>query len=185
MFRDDFVNILFVGRITPNKFQHELIRFYGYFKRFVQERSRLFLVGKIKGFERYYNELIKMTSELKLGDVYILGQVDQNELVTYYQLADVFVSMSKHEGFCVPLIESMYFQVPIIAYKAAAVPYTLDNAGVQFNNDSNLLELAELTKIVCDDSKLRQAVITRQKHRLCDFSFQKIAGQWHQEIIDN
>ena len=76
--------------------------------------------------EIYYNYLKSLISDLKLDDVYIPGHIKFKEIIAYYKLATVFLCMSEHEGFCIPLIESMFFNVPIIAYDAAAIPETLD-----------------------------------------------------------
>jgi L-malate glycosyltransferase len=184
MFKDDFTNFLFVGRLTPNKCQHDLIRLYGFYKRFVRERSRLFLVGKWDGFEPYYIQLMKMASDLKLGDVYITGKVDESELVTYYRVADVFVSMSEHEGFGVPLVESMYFGVPVVAYEAGATPFTLGGAGVLFKDKTHWLELAELLGLIAGDSRLRSRILSGQERRLNDFSREIISKRWDELIAD-
>jgi L-malate glycosyltransferase len=182
MFEDDFTNILFVGRLSPNKCQHDLIRLYGIFKRCVRERSRLFLIGKTKGFERYYYQLSQMASRLKLGDVYLLGGVTQEELVTYYTLADVFVSLSEHEGFCVPLIESMFFDIPVLAYRTTAIPYTLNGSGVLISDKSEWIKMAEMIEIMTTNKAFRTAVIQKQKVRLSDFSREAVGALWHREV---
>jgi len=182
MFEDDFTNILFVGRLTPNKCQHDLIRLYGFFKRCVRERSRLFLIGKTKGFERYTYQLSQLASQLKLGDVYLLGGVTQEELVTYYTLADVFVSMSEHEGFCVPLIESMYFEIPVMAYRTSAVPYTLGDSGILIKNKSEWLKSAEMIELITKDQVFRESILAKQRERLSDFSCEVVGEIWNREI---
>ncbi len=183
MFRGDFTNVLFVGRITPNKCQHDLLRLYAYYKRFVNRRCRLFLIGKWDGFESYYDHLVRMARQWHLGDVYIPGHVEFGELVTYYRLAHLFVSMSDHEGFGVPLVESMYFDLPILAYRAAAVPWTLGSSGVLFRNKTNMVELAELMHVLVTDTHVRDAVLKGQRHRLSDFSKSAVENLWEQEIL--
>ncbi|MBN1550598.1 glycosyltransferase [bacterium] len=178
MFLDDFTNILFVGRLTPNKCQHDLIRLYAYYKHFIHERSRLFLIGKWDGFENYYWQLRQLSKDLNVADTYILGRVTDEELVTFYTSADIFVSMSEHEGFCVPIIESFLFDVPVVAYDAAAVPYTLGNAGIRFRDKSAWIQLAELLHWVKNDLDLRAAVIERQRERLKAFSVATVKEQW-------
>ena len=183
MFRDDFTNILFVGRVTPNKCQHDLIRMYGYFKRFVRERCRLFIVGKWDGFEKYYFQLMKLAEKLKLGDVYLTGRVDHEELVTYYRLADVFVSMSEHEGFGVPLVESMFYGIPVLAYKAGAVPFTMGGAGILFKSKQRWRELSEMTGFVAAHGDLRNAVLKKQRERLTYFSENSVGKLWDQAVL--
>jgi len=178
MFRDDFINFLFVGRITPNKCQHDLIRLYGYYKRFVRERSRLFIVGKWDGFEPYYYQLNHLIKTLKLADVYVPGHVDFSELVTYYRISDVFISMSEHEGFGVPLLESMYFDLPVFAYRAAAVPHTLGGSGILFGSKDRMRVLSEFIELVVTEKSIHEAIIANQRHRMEDFSRKNLENDW-------
>ncbi|MBN1354937.1 glycosyltransferase [bacterium] len=182
MFRDDFTNILFVGRLTPNKCQDDLIRLYGFFKRHVRERSRLFLIGKTTGFEKYLFQLSDLASRLKLGDTYFLGHVSREELVTYYRLSDVFISMSEHEGFCVPLIESMFFDLPVLAYNATAVPHTLGGSGVLFDDKSRIPALSEMIGLITRPGPFRDAVVQGQRKRLESFSPSTVGGLWDLEV---
>ncbi|MCD4652939.1 glycosyltransferase, partial [bacterium] len=151
----DVMTFLFVGRITPNKCQHDIIRLYGFYKRYVNPRCRLLLVGKYEGFEKYLWECRKMVNRLRLGDVFFTGRATHAELLAYYKMADIFVSMSEHEGFGVPLLESMCLDLPILAYATAAVPYTLGSAGVKFSKKKQWLEIAELAHLMVTDKNLR------------------------------
>ena len=179
MYKDDFVNLIFVGRLSPNKCQHDIIRLYGYFKKFVRERSRLFLIGKYDGFESYYTQLIRYAARLKLGDLYLTGRVSLQELVTYYRIADVFVSMSEHEGFGVPLIESMFFGIPVVAFRAAAVPGTMGDSGILFSDKTRMIEIAELIGHLVESADFRENIVFRQKQRFdrC-FSPASVERQW-------
>ena len=80
-------------------------------------------------FERYFAALTHLVNELGLQHVHFAGHVSDAELIAYYELADLFLCCSEHEGFCVPLIEAFYKQVPVLAYAATAVPATMDGAG--------------------------------------------------------
>jgi len=182
IFRNDYVNILYVGRITPNKCHHDLIRFYGFYKRFVRSRSRLFLVGKWGGFERYQHQLSLMAEDLKLGDIHFTGRVSHGELMTYYSLADVFVSMSEHEGFGVPLVEAMLFKLPVLAYSAAAVPGTMGGAGVLFHDKKHFIELAELLEMIHTEPELREKIIQAQIQRLKGFAPEKVGAIWRKVV---
>lgn len=165
-FNDDYVNIIFVGRIVPNKKIEDLIKaFYIYNK--LNPKSRLFLIGS-KFLKKYDMQLADLVNRLKLNSVYFTDKVPLSDLKTYYELADVFLCMSEHEGFCVPLIESMYFKIPIMAYNSAAVPYTLKNAGILVN-EKNYFEIAELINMVVEDKKLKDQIITIQNDRLNNF----------------
>jgi glycosyltransferase involved in cell wall biosynthesis len=103
------------------------------------------------------------------------------EMVAYYRLADVFLCMSEHEGFCVPLLESMYFGIPIIAYNATAVPYTLANCGVMVN-EKRYNEIAEMIHLLITDERLRKRIIAVQNERLRDFKRSKTEGELRKYI---
>lgn len=171
-------NFLFVGRVTPNKCQHDIIRFYGFYKRYVDPRCRLFLVGKYQGFDDYLWKCSRFADALRLGDVHFTGRVTHRELLAYYHLADLFVSMSEHEGFGVPLLEAMHLDIPIMGYAAAAVPFTLGAGGVKFATKNAWLELAELAGILIHDETVRNQVIESQRRRMTYFSRSAISARW-------
>jgi L-malate glycosyltransferase len=139
----------------------------------------LFLVGAWRGMERYHGELRDLVRALDLEDyVVFTGHVSLSELVAYYRRADLFVSMSEHEGFCVPILEAMHFRVPILAYSAAAVPDTLGTAGVLVSR-KDFPVLAETAHLLVTDRKLRDRVIRRQRQRLLDFRPEAVAERFH------
>jgi glycosyltransferase involved in cell wall biosynthesis len=133
-FDDARVNILFVGRIIPNKRIEDVIRFYAAYRVKHQPNARLLLVGAYGGFESYLASLHHLIASLGVPDVHILGHVSNAELTACYDVADLFLSASEHEGFCVPLIEAFYKRIPVLAYAATAVPATMDGAGVLYEN---------------------------------------------------
>jgi len=90
-----------------------------------------------------------------------VGHVSNEELTAYYELADVFLCASEHEGFCVPLVESFHMGVPVVAYAASAVPATMDGAGVLYT-DRSPLHVAALVNAIVDDPSLRSAVVDGQ-----------------------
>ena len=165
---DEFVNILFVGRITPHKKQDDLLKVFYYYKK-INPKSRLFLVGNYEGCEMYYGYLKSLIRDLDLSDVHLTGKVSFDDLLSYYKLADIFLCMSEHEGFCVPIIESMHFEIPIIAYNSTAIPYTLDNAGVLVNK-KNYCEIAEMMHFLIHDKQMADVIIRNQKLRLNAFN---------------
>jgi L-malate glycosyltransferase len=172
---DDFVNLLFVGRVTPHKRQEDIIKVFYYYK-LINPKSRLFLAGSYEGCEIYSDYLKKLIQDLNLKDVHLLGKISFNDLISYYKLADIFISMSEHEGFCVPMLESMYFEVPIIAYKSTAIPFTLENTGILVN-EKNYCEIAEMVNILIEDEGLRSIIVKKQKDRLDDFKREKVISQ--------
>ncbi len=182
MFEDDFANVLYVGRITPNKCQHDLIRLFSVFKHYVHPKSRLVLIGKYDGFETYYTQLVKLAVQLGIGDVYMPGKVSQQELVTWYRKAAIFVSMSEHEGFCVPLVESLHFRVPVLAFAAGAVPGVLAGTGVLFHDKHDRVLLAETMEQMIADIDLRASLIEHQTQRLADLSQESVFRLWNQAL---
>jgi len=160
-FADDWVNVLFVGRVIPNKRFEDLIRAFHAYKTFFNPRSRLLLVGSHAGFERYVAMLHGMIARLDCRDVHLVGHVSNEELTAYYEVADIFVSASEHEGFCVPLIESFYMGVPVLAYAATAVPSTMDGAGILYT-DKDPMHLAALINAVTEDRDLVDRVVDGQ-----------------------
>jgi glycosyltransferase involved in cell wall biosynthesis len=160
-FDDEWTNIVFVGRVIANKKIEDLIRcFHAYHTR-INSRSRLLIVGVFSLFERYFAALAHMVSELRLTNVHFVGHVSDAELVAYYELADLFLCASEHEGFCVPLVEAFYKQVPVLAYAATAVPATMDGAGVLFDTKDPPL-VAGLMDAVLSDSALQEAIVDGQ-----------------------
>jgi L-malate glycosyltransferase len=132
-FDDDWTNILFVGRVIANKRIENLIRYFHAYHTLINPRSRLLVVGAQSGFKRYLASLLQLTAALDASHVHFIGHVSDEELVAFYEVADLFLCASEHEGFCVPLIEAFYKQVPVLAYAATAVPSTMDGAGVLYD----------------------------------------------------
>ncbi|MCP4537587.1 MAG: glycosyltransferase [Chloroflexi bacterium] len=167
---DGWINILFVGRLAPNKRQDDLIRAFNYFHRLVNPRSRLILVGSDLNAPGYRLELETMTKVLGLDHVHIPGSVGLREgLGGYYQAASVFLCLSEHEGFCIPLLEAMAFDVPVLAFKATGVPFALEEAGILVTRKQYDV-IGELINILAHDEGLRQRVIARQRQRLAEFA---------------
>jgi glycosyltransferase involved in cell wall biosynthesis len=157
-------NLLFVGRLVPNKCFEDLILIFYYFKRYVRPEARLLLVGSTSKMAPYLDYLQSLIARLDLSDVVFAGHVSTAELVAYYRCASVFVSMSEHEGFGVPLLESMHFEVPVVAYQAAAVPETLGGCGFQVTAKDHRA-VAELIGLLLEDEALRRRIVARQRAR--------------------
>ena len=160
-FADDHVNVLFVGRVIPNKKFEDLIRAFHAYKTFFNPRSRLLLVGSHAGFDRYVTMLHGLIGRLGVRDVHLLGHVSDEELLAYYEVADIFVCASEHEGFCVPLIESFYMGIPVLAYAATAVPSTMDGAGVLYTTKDPMY-MAALINAVVEDKVLADRIVDGQ-----------------------
>ena len=160
-FDDDWTNILFVGRVIPNKRFEDLIRIFDVYKREFNPRARLLLVGAYGGFERYLAMLQQLVAALKTPDVHFTGHVSNEELVAFYEIADLFLCASEHEGFCVPLLEAFHMQVPVVAYAATAVPATMDGGGVLYS-DRAPARVAGLVDAIVSDATVYDAVLRSQ-----------------------
>jgi glycosyltransferase involved in cell wall biosynthesis len=170
-FDDEWTNILFVGRVIPNKKFEDVIRSFHAYRTRHNPRSRLLLVGSYSGFERYLSMLQTLVERLGTPDVHFLGHVSNEELTALYDIADLFLCASEHEGFCVPLIESFYKRVPVLAYAATAVPATMDGGGVLYGTNDPL-EVARLMDAVLDDESICDAVLASQ-----DAALQRLRGR--------
>jgi glycosyltransferase involved in cell wall biosynthesis len=172
---DGLINILFVGRIVPNKRIEDHIRLAEVYKRYVDSYYRFIFVGRCDGVPAYYAQVRALIAEYKMlpDRFWFTGAVPDEDLGTFYRWADAYVSLSEHEGFCVPLVEAMAANVPILAYAAGAVPETLGGAGLLFAPKD--LELAaEMLAMLVYDRPVRNAVLEGQRRRLQDFSSARI-----------
>lgn len=174
LLNDGLANILFVGRIAPNKRIEDHLRLAEHYKRYVDSYYRFIFVGRYDAVPRYYLQIRALMDEFAPPPNRFLftGPVPEADLATYYRMASAYVSLSEHEGFCVPLVEAMAADVPILAYAAAAVPETLGGAGVQFA-PKDLEHAAELLGLLVYDDEVRRAVVASQRRRLEAFSMER------------
>ena len=158
-------NILFVGRIAPNKCIEELITAFAWFHRNIEPQSRLLIVGSDRSAPSYYAMLKMYAAELDLDTVFFERFASPAGLAAYYQIADCFATTSRHEGYCLPLVEAMTLKVPVIARRTGGTPEAMGNAGILID-DFRPEELAELFGLVCHDSALKQSVLAAQQKRV-------------------
>lgn len=180
---DGYTNIIFVGRIAPNKKHEDIIRAFAYYKKNVNQKSRLILAGSHDADGMYYNDIVSYVSGLGVDDVVFPGHISFAEILAIYKTAHVFLCMSEHEGFCVPLLEAMTFDVPVIAYNACAVPETLGGAGVVVDSKDPVF-LSKVIDGVVNNSEIRNTVIEAQRERLEDFRYEKIAEMFSNYLRD-
>ncbi|MBQ9807420.1 MAG: glycosyltransferase [Ruminococcus sp.] len=174
-------NLIFVGRIAPNKKQENVIRaFYQYHR--MEPESRLILVGSWTGMENYHQRLVKYAAALGIADdVIFTGHIKFSEILAWYTIADAFVCMSEHEGFCVPLVEAMFFDVPIIAYDTSAISDTLGGSGVLLDDNDPVFASRVIDRVL-KDSALKEQIISGQRRRLEDFSYERIKAVFEKQI---
>ncbi len=174
---DDWTNIVFTGRIAPNKCQEDVIRAFVSYRKYCNPNCRLFLVGAYKEENRYFQKLWRYVHLLGMEDIYFTNHISFDSILAYYKIADVFLCMSEHEGFCVPLVEAMFFEKPIIAYNSSAVPDTLGGSGILLDTKEPIIA-AKMIERLCHDTALRNQVLHNQKVRLQDFQYEKIKQQF-------
>jgi L-malate glycosyltransferase len=169
--RDGLVNILFVGRIVPNKKIEDHIRLAEMYKRYIDSYYRFIFVGRYDGIPRYYAQIRALIAQYEMlpDRFWFTGPVPDEDLAAFYRWSDAYVSLSEHEGFCVPLVEAMAANVPVVAYAAGAVPETLGGAGLLFE-PKDLEVAAELLGSVVYDRQIRSGVLEGQRRRLQDFA---------------
>lgn len=166
-------NILFVGRIAPNKKQEDIIRAFSCYKK-LEPQSRLILAGSYNGMKLYKERLEKYAEMLGVADdVVFTGHVRFAEILAYYRVADAFVCLSEHEGFCVPLVEAMFFGVPVIALDTSAVGETLGGSGFLIDSNEPVFVSMVIDRVIRDE-ELRRSLVKGQKQRLADFSYDRI-----------
>lgn len=162
LMEDGKTNIIYVGRIIPNKKIEDLLTSFYYYQSRFNPVSRLVLVGEYRGFERYHSALMKRAEQLKLRDLHITGHVPEDELVSYYKLAHLTLHLSEHEGFCAPVPESFYLGKPVIAFDAGAVSETMAGGGLLIGR-KDPLRIAALIDTVLRDDGLRERIVGHQR----------------------
>jgi glycosyltransferase involved in cell wall biosynthesis len=170
-----FTNLLFVGRMAPNKAVEELVLAFAWYHRTIDARSRLVLVGSDRSCPRYFAMLRLLASRLGLANVCFEGFLSDAQLAACYRSASAFVCASRHEGYCLPLLEAMSFGVPVIAREAGGMPEAMGGAGVLFDG-LDARELAELVRRVTTDAVLHEEVLQSQRQRIEAVQARDLAG---------
>ena len=162
----DTTNILTVGRVVPNKNVHHLIEVFAHYHHDYNNNSRLLIVGKGgEGFSPYSKLLHRVVKLLGLTNAVVFtGGVSDEALKAYYLVADAFVTVSEHEGFCVPLVEAMSMKLPITAYASTAIPETIGDAGIVWAERNPIL-IAESIDLFVRDNAVREALGQRGYRR--------------------
>lgn len=163
------INWLHVGRIAPNKCVEDIIKAFYFYQHKICKCSKLWLIGHDIDTEIYSFELRRIVAHLHLElSVSFVGAISDAELKAFYRHSHVYMCMSEHEGFCVPLLEAMYFGLPVIAYNNTAIGQTLGEAGLLLNEKFPSL-IAELANEVVMNENLRQELIANGRERSSHF----------------
>lgn len=160
--------VLVVGRRVPNKRVDNAIRAFYYYNRCINSASELFVIGS-GWLSEYDSQLWWLIDSFGIRDkVHMLGAVSDEDIARCYRDADVMLMMSEHEGFAVPLVECMAFDLPVLAYASTAIPFTMDGSGLMFAA-CDFAEVGELMEMVRSDETFRQKVIESQRKRFHHF----------------
>ncbi|MCB0332116.1 MAG: glycosyltransferase family 4 protein [Bdellovibrionales bacterium] len=167
------IHLLHVGRLAPNKCIEDIIRTFYFLHHYIEENSRLWLVGIDIDTELYSFSLRHLVHQLGLEDaVSFVGCMADSEVRALYENASVYVCMSEHEGFCLPVIEAMHFGLPVVSFASSALPDTIGSGGVLVH-EKRPAELAELLAHVARDATLRAHLISQGKKRVAELSFER------------
>jgi glycosyltransferase involved in cell wall biosynthesis len=172
-YNDGIVNFLFVGRVVPNKKLEDVITVFYHYQTKYNSRSRLFFVGATGQMQLYRDRLQNYIQTLGCKNVIFTERVKFNEILSYYKIADVFLCMSDHEGFCVPLVEAMYFDIPIIAYDTSAISFTLGRSGILLKEKDPIFA-AGVADALLKKPGFRETVLAGQRERLKDYDYNKL-----------
>lgn len=167
---------LTVGRVAPSKAIADVLRIFAIYKHNINPHAELFIVGSLN-VTTYVEALKSLINDLSLvNSAHLVGLVPDSQLEAYYRQADLYLTTSHHEGFCVPLLESMVHGVPILARQSSAIPETLGEAGVMFQ-ELGYEAVAEMAHLLLSDAVIRQQVIQKQQQRAADFNTTRAAAR--------
>jgi glycosyltransferase involved in cell wall biosynthesis len=178
------INIISVGRINaPNKRWENILKTFYFFQKYVDKNAHLFLVGSYETDDVYPKRLMSYVRDLELNNVIFTGHIPFDEILAYYSIADIYLCMSEHEGFCVPLLEAMLFNKPVVAYSSTAIPYTLGEAGFLLEKNDPL-EAALVINRILKDRSLYNEIVRKQNERLSFFNTQRVSKLFMKYIED-
>lgn len=173
--KDKSIQLIHVGRMAPNKCLQDIIKIFYFLHFHIEKNSRLWLVGIDIDTEVYSYSLKRLIYQLHLGDaVNIVNNFNDADIRALYENASAYVCMSEHEGFCLPVVEAMYFGLPVLAYASSALPDTVSYGGI-LAHEKRHAELAEVVYRMSTDLMLRTKLITEGQRRVEDFSYEKFS----------
>ena len=171
--------LLVVGRIMPHKRVEDSLFVLDYLRNQIGSDWQLVIVGSSSGADIYRERLVSLAQKMNLPDLIWTGPVTQEALIAFYQLADAFLLTSEHEGFGVPLVEALRYDVPIFACDSAAVPEILGDSGVLFY-ERNWPLVAETIHLVTEDPGRNENILASQRARRAFFSSSSAEQRWRE-----
>jgi L-malate glycosyltransferase len=178
-------NILHVGRLAPNKCIEDIIKGFYFYHHKYQKNSKLWIVGSDTDTEIYSFELRKLAQELRLKEVVeFTGSVSDGELRAFYEGADAYICMSEHEGFCVPVIEALHYEIPIIAFSSSAIPETLGEGGILIEKKDPLLLGTLIHEVITSESE-KNALIQAGLRQIETFSLANFKQALNEKLLSH
>ncbi len=172
LFLDGKTNILYVGRIIPNKKIEDIIKAFHIYQSCFNPNSRLLLVGEFRAFERYLVVLRDLVNRLNVKNVHFTGHTPEDELISYFKIAHLYLHMSEHEGFCAPIPESFYLNIPVIAFDACAVKETMNGGGILVHQ-KDFVHIAALIARILEDPSLKSKILESQQKALQKYTLNR------------
>ena len=171
------IQILHVGRLAPNKKVEDIIKSFYFLVKYIDKDARLRLVGIDTDTELYSFSLRELANYLGIGyAVEFVGPLSDGEVRAMYEASDVYLCMSEHEGFCLPIIEAMHFGLPVLAYAAGAVPDTMGDGGLLFHEKRHA-EIGALVARLASPGALREQIISKGRERVKRFSYETFSSR--------
>jgi glycosyltransferase involved in cell wall biosynthesis len=178
----DGPSAVFVGQLLPHKRIEALLSAYYVLSTYVVPNCNLYVIGP-RRIPAYAQTLGDLGRSLRLTKCAQPGRVSIEELAAFYEHADAFVTLSRHEGFCLPLVEAMAFGVPIVALDDSAVPETVGDAGLLLPRDASVELVAEAVASVIEDSSVRSTLVERGRKRLELFEPDRVRRRFAEEVL--
>lgn len=168
--KNEIKTFLFIGRLAENKRHEDILKVFEYYYTHFSQECELYFAGNYEEYETNYRKLLEIIKDYNSKRViHFTGKISEEELNRLYNRADIFLCMSEHEGFCIPLIESMFYEIPTLAYDACVVAETMGNAGVLLK-EKDPRTIAQLCYLILHDEELRGDIIKCQNKRILEFS---------------
>lgn len=182
LIESDTLNVLFVGRIAPNKGHKYLLDVIRTYSILYDKKIKLRIIGKFDLLLNLYNGEIRDTiKDYHLNNmIEFVGEINDSTLMAYYLGSDAFLCCSDHEGYCVPIIEAQYFGLPIVAKQEPAVHETMGDNQLEFDNSKSL---AVALRKIKDDERASDYLIQKGRNNFeSRFSHTVIEELFAQEI---
>lgn len=167
LIKDERKNILCVGRVAPNKKLEDAVKMLFFYKKYLSPSIRLIVAGNIDSVQKYFFAVRDLASRFYLTseDIIFTGHIKFDEFLAVYKASDVYLSVSEHEGFCLPVIESFKMDVPVVAYNAGAISETVGEGGVILS-DKEPDTTAGVLQYVIENKKIRQKLSSAAQNSL-------------------